>query len=390
MAVKKRIGIFLYSMAAGGAERVVSVLLPELARRYEVTLFLMNETLFYPVPDEVEIVWLERSRPDEAGWRKLFKLPWLAWRYRRLLESYKIELSLSLMNRPNYINVLAKMIGTSCKVVISERTAPLEIYGGSHMKNRISRWLIRRLYPRADSVVVNAYGIFEDLKKNFAIPEKNITIIPNPINLETIPYPKHQTNKNNDPFVFLAVGRLERQKNHALLIKALAQSKHQNTVLSIYGEGPLRPELEALIARCGLKDRVHLAGRTDEIFYKMQSADCLLLGSDFEGFPNVLVEALACGLPVISTDCISGPREILAEEKEYDTPTRHFRIVQYGILVEKNNTDAMSAAMDEVYRNKTLREHLKKLGPKRAKAFAHRNIAKQFICVIEGTLNHEA
>ncbi len=385
--MKKKIGIFLYSMGAGGAERVVSVLLPELLRRYEVTLFLMNDTLFYPVPDGVEIVWLERSRPDEAGWRKLLKLPRLARRLKRRCEARRIETLFCLMNRPNYIGALARAMGWPGRLILGERGTPSLQYAGSSFQARANRWLIRTLYPQADRITTNSHGARIDLQKRFGVPAAKLSVLYNPFDLEAIEARCSPEAKEAGTFVFVTVGRLDEGKNHRLLIEAFAKIRDERMRLWIVGDGPLRGELEAL-ARRTAEDAVRFFGTRDP-FGVLAAADTFVFGSRREGLPNVLIEALACGLPVVSTDCRSGPREILAEESDYETPTRGFRKARYGILVEEDSVTAMAAAMKEVYNNRLLRENLMKNARSRARDFDKSRIVGNVAALIEGTDRHE-
>jgi len=366
VAVKRRLGIVLYSLSAGGAERVVSVLLPYLLKRYEITLFLMNDTLYYSLPQGVETVWLEHSAPDEPGWLKLLKLPLLAWRLKRACQKRRIKRVLTLMNRPNYIGVLAKLYGWRGYLIIGERGTPSRQYAGNTPHARINRWLIRTLYPRADKVTANSYGALTDLKERFGVPPQKLAVFYNPFKPPERIQVREAVEKESGTFVFVTVGRLDEGKNHRMLIEAFKRVRQPHMRLWIVGDGPLRSELEAQAK--SLDGAVTFWGRQDP-FALLHTADVFVFGSKREGLPNVLIEALYCRLPVISTDCMSGPREILADERDYAEPTRGYRVVTYGILVEEENVQSMAGAMKEVYNNKNLREMLAERAAERADFF---------------------
>jgi len=139
----KKLAVFLYSMGPGGAERVVSNLLPALCEKYEVHLVLMSEVVAYEIPSAVKIHFLERSDPYESGVKKLFRLgllfPFLALNYKKLCDDLAIDLHFVLMNRPCYIALLARITGVKGRMVISERSCPSVIYksGLSGLANRI-------------------------------------------------------------------------------------------------------------------------------------------------------------------------------------------------------------------------------------------------------------
>jgi N-acetylgalactosamine-N,N'-diacetylbacillosaminyl-diphospho-undecaprenol 4-alpha-N-acetylgalactosaminyltransferase len=384
--VKKRLAILIYSLAAGGAERVVSTVLPYLQNRFNVTLVLMNETIFYPVPEGMKVVYLERSEVEEAGWKKLMKLPWLGWRYARWLRENDIDTSWSLMSRPNYVNILAKIFGSPSGTVISERAMPSLQYGYPGLASWINRQLIRSLYPKADLILANSAGNRSDLIRHFGIPESKISVVYNPFDLkriETFCMDSASVQKKERLFTFVTVGRLDEGKNHRMILEAFAKLKERNTRLLIIGEGPLRSELESLARRRGLWERVSFLGRQSNPFAYMAAADCFLFASRHEGFPNVLVEALACGLPVISTDCPSGPREILDERQNYDEEITGLYEARYGWIVPVDDVDAMEEGMERVYNNTESRAEISKRARERARTFDTERMVPKFCDLLE-------
>ncbi len=341
---KSNIAIFLYSMASGGAERVVSHLLPYLSEKYQVTLVLMNQTINYEIPQKLPVVYLERSHADEPALLKLLKLPWLAWRYKKWLDSNGIDISFSFMNRPNYINALASLFGTSCKIIISERGAPSKQYEGSSPFALINRILIRVLYPQANHISVNSQGSLADLKYHFGIT-KPITVFYNPVDISSIALDRPKDLTHHKPIRCISIGRLDEGKNHKLQIDVLSRFTCNEIRLDILGEGRLESKLKKYIRNKKCEDIIFLQGR-QEPFSWLHSSNIFLFSSRHEGFPNVLLEALACKMAIISTDCSNGPRELLAPNTEPMFRLKSgYELGEYGILVAVDDTDAFYDAL---------------------------------------------
>ena len=376
--MKKNLSILIYSLAGGGAERVVSILLYELQKEFNITLFLMNDTIFYEIPHDVKVVYLKKSNPTEGGIKKLLKLLFLAWEYK---QSNKSDISLSFMNRPNYVNIIAKIFGMRSRIIVSERTAPSQEYSTNGIKDQVSKYLIRYLYPKADVIIANARGMEMDLIDNFGI-KQNMKVINNPLDVDKI------LKKQKEPidielkkFSFITVGRFFKQKNHKLLIEAM---DIMDANLYIIGDGELREEIETQIRELNLQDRVFLLGRKINPYKYLSKADCFVFSSDYEGFPNVLLEALVCGLPIISTDCQSGPREILAPDTDVGFKLKEgIEIAKYGILTPVEDKAHLQKAMHLIISNKRLRASYREKAWSRAKSFDKQIIVNEFIDILK-------
>ncbi|WP_019624876.1 glycosyltransferase [Thioalkalivibrio thiocyanoxidans] len=192
---------------------------------------------------------------------------------------------------------------------------------GKTSLQRLLRYLpVRRLYPQADAIVAVAGPVAEDLARIGSIPPERFRVIPNPVISPELPERAGQVADHPwlDPAaleatpVVLAVGRLKPQKDFATLLRAFARLHAQRTCrLIILGEGPERARLQHLARELDIADHVDLAGFRANPYPFMRTASLLVLSSRFEGSPNVLVEAMALGTPVVATDCPSGPRDIL-------------------------------------------------------------------------------
>lgn len=345
---KERLAILIYSMGGGGAERVVSTLLPEFIARFDVHLVLFEEIIAFDIYG-VKPHILGGSNRCECGILKLLKLPILAFKYAKFLRKNEITHSFSLMNRPNYINILSRLInlvfGFHAKVIISERATPSLQYEGSGVSAIINRFLIRTLYNFAPTIIANSYGNSLDLVDNFGVSREKVITIHNPFNIKKIVDKATEESPfaGESRFVFVSVGRLDSGKNHALLISAMEAFKGENVALYIVGDGELEESLRMQIIESDLSDQVYLSGFKGNPYPYIAGADAFLFGSRYEGFPNVLVEALALGTPVISSDCKSGPREILSFGGE--RLDSGYEVCEYGILVATDDRESMIAAM---------------------------------------------
>ena len=363
--MKKNIGILIYSLSGGGAERVVSYLLHYCkSNSVNYTLFLMNNDIRYQLPKNIRIVYLEKSEANEQGFKKLVKIPYLSFKYYKLLKKYNIEVSISFLTRPNYINMSSKIFKRKIKIILSERAYPSFEYAGKSVKARINRFLIRKIYPHSNLIISNSIGNANDLINNFAINSSIIKVIHNPVDKFKIDKIKsNRTFFDNNFINFITVGRLDDGKNHKFLINAINEMKNSFLRLYIFGEGVNFNKLLNLIKELKLENQIFLMGFEANIYEYLKGADCFLFGSRHEGFPNVILEALACELPVISTNCKSGPDEILLGKV---LEIKNIIKTKFGILVPENNLILFVEALNFFIENredfkldkKTFREKL--------------------------------
>lgn len=327
-----RVALFLPSLHGGGAERVMLTLAKGFAERglsVDLVLARAEGPYLAEVPSSVHLVDLKAPRV-------LLALPSLVSYLRR-------ERPRALISALDHANVLAlwarALARVPVRVVVSvHNTLSLAT---SHAQNLRARWIplcIRLFYPWADAVVAVSQGVAEDLIRLTGLPREKIEIIYNPVVtpelLAKAQEPlDHPWFAPGEPPVILGVGRLTEQKDFPTLIRAFALVRAQRPVrLMILGEGKDRPKLEALVRELGLQDDVALPGFVPNPFAYMVRAAVFVLSSRWEGLPTVLIEALACGTPVVSTDCPSGPREILEDGK-------------WGRLVPVGDVDALADAI---------------------------------------------
>jgi glycosyltransferase involved in cell wall biosynthesis len=184
---------------------------------------------------------------------------------------------------------------------------------------KLLRWLIARAYGGAQAVIAISRGVADDLITVTGIPEKRVFSIYNPLDLERVTRQSRETVEHpwlavGAPPVVLAVGKLKRQKDYPTLVQAFARVRaHREARLVILGEGEERARIERLVKILGIEADVYLPGFVENPFAWMARVSVFVLASAWEGLSNVLLEALACGCTIVSTDCPSGPREILAD-----------------------------------------------------------------------------
>jgi len=367
---RKKVGVFIYSLDGGGAERVVSILLKEVCKRTEVVLILMSDKIVYPIPDTVEVLLLENSNGSEINLFKFLKIPILAWKFNSLCKVHNIGTVLSFMNRPSYISALSRHFKNNSRLVIFERSTPSEMYKDFSPKSILNKFLIRVLYSKSDLVVSNSAGNRNDLINNFGLKENSVLTLNNPIDVKRIlKMSKSSVNVDFSRFSFISVGRIDEGKNHNLLLEAYKRLDAPNSQLIIVGDGPLKHRLVKKINDYNLEEKVLIIGFDSNPYKYMARSDVFLFSSNYEGFPNVLVEALSCGLPVVSTDCRSGPREILENGK-------------YGVLTKVGSVESMTRSMDRLYLDADYRRSLSQKALTRALEFDKNVIMKSFLSKI--------
>jgi N-acetylgalactosamine-N,N'-diacetylbacillosaminyl-diphospho-undecaprenol 4-alpha-N-acetylgalactosaminyltransferase len=347
---------------AGGAERVVSILVNELSKTEEVHLFLIEQEIEFEISSHVKVFSLNQNSKRSSIY-KYFKIFVIANQYSKFCKENNCYSSLSFLSRANYINILSKFFGNKSKIIISERTYLSEYLKQLSFTQRvISKFLTKLLYPRADKVISNSKQSLLDLQSNFGVNQSS-TVILNPLPLDKINQLKvHQTDFpfNNETFYFIHVGKFRREKNHLLLLNAFALiSKGKTCELLLIGDGEERSVIENEINKLSLNKYVHLLGQQSNPYKYVAKANCLLLTSKFEGLPNVILEALAVDTPVISTDCNSGPREILAPLSNLNQKTDSIEVAEFGILIKNQDIKQLANAMELIMTNKELHQKLK-------------------------------
>ena len=335
------VAIFVRSFGGGGgAERVMLNLASALAARGNPLDLVMGRReghFLEEIPDTVTVVDLAIGSPRRLL-PALWAMPHVAWRLgtaaltpkaawllsavpalTAYLNRRRPAALLSALGYPNVAALLARRSGaTPTRVVVSEHNHLST--SAAHARKRHERTfpdLAARLYPAADGIVAVSHGVADDLARTLRLPRSRITTIYNPIfrseiDIEALARPAHAWLAPNAPPVLLGIGKLKPQKDFACLIRAFARVRATRPVrLILLGDGPQRESLLALARTLGVADAVALPGFVANPFAYLGRAAAFVLSSAWEGLANVVIEALACGCPVVSTDCPSGPAEIL-------------------------------------------------------------------------------
>lgn len=368
-----KIAFIINSLEGGGAERVIQTLANYLVNQnHEIYVFLLNEgNKVYEFDSDVKIILLKTSVLSK-GLGKILFIPLQSIELQILLSKFKIKYAISFLIRANLVFSFTKFFSTQ-RVIISERSFSQKHYDKKNIKNSVLKYLIKKLYSKANLIISISNGIKESLIEDFNIEESKIKVIYNPQDLIGI---KNNTSTLKLDFekklkYFITIGRLVELKDHKTLINAFkaVNEEFKNTRLLILGEGPLRSEIQMQIDNLNLKSKILLLGFVKNPYVYLKNSDIFVFSSKFEGFGNVLVEAMTCGLPVISTNCISGPSEILDNGN-------------YGMLTPVSNVDAMENAMKTMLKNNNLKK-FKEKSLHRASDFDVEIIANKYLNILK-------
>lgn len=342
------LAIVLSGLGLGGVQRTMLTLAEGIAARgIPVDLVVPDGRGPFraQVPQNVRLVELD------AG---MARLPWFRARKRRrslvstpalarYLERARPRAAFSASHYVNLSLLAARRLSRhELPVVVSQRThlsRAVRNAGFPFRRRLFLGGLVRAAYPAADAIVAVSAGVADDLAEVAGLARERIEVIPNPLRLEQVregaakPTP-HPWLAPGEPPVCLAVGRLAAQKDFPTLLRAFARVRRNRSArLLVLGEGRERAALEACIRKLDLAEDVELPGYVENPFAWMSRARLFVLSSAYEGLPGVVIQALACGCPVVSTDCPSGPREILKGG-------------ELGALVPVGDSDALATAID--------------------------------------------
>ena len=330
MTKTKSVAIYLTSMTMGGVERVALNLCKGLIDEgYEVDLVLVEATgkLLNDVSSEVSVVDLEADRVLTS------LLP-----LRKYISSRKPDVLYAMMTEPNVVAVGAhRTIATDTRLILSEHN--MLSRSSETIKDYFARagaWL---LYPFADAVVAVSEGVQADLLANTRLNGDDISMIYNPVDIESIrdralEPADHEWLADDDLTVILSGGRHVPQKGFDTLLNAFSRIEQDDIRLLLFGTGPETESLKKQASALGINNDISFLGFIENPYAYMAAADVFTLSSKYEGFGLVLIEALACGCPVVSTDCESGPAEILEQG-------------EYGPLVPVGDVEALTASIEQ-------------------------------------------
>lgn len=340
------------SLSAGGAERVLVLLskgLAALGHRVSVVTVFGEGKDFYALPGGVDRIALDMGKTTRTPVEKITTNVRRLSSLRRALRRIDPDVVISFMPEANVLTLLAAL-RSKTPVIVTEHADPREDW-----TNRTWKGLRRLSYRLASRVVSVSDGVDEYFSW---IPTVKRAVIPNPISLAEPDAPAGRPLALAWPRAVAAMGRLEREKGFDLLVDAFARlaADFPDWGLVILGDGSQRGPLESLAAGHGLRERVELPGVLEDPFSTLKRADLFVLSSRSEGFGNALVEAMACGLPVIATECWHAPPGIVRHGVD-------------GLLIPLEDVDALSAAMAQLMADDDQRRRLASEAVKAAQRF---------------------
>lgn len=391
MGKRIRVLFFLSSLAGGGAERNTLNLLKVLNRsKYDGHLGLIRAEgpLLEEVPGDIEIVELQSRAGQPLNWvpipagKGFLKTAVLL---RRIVDCLEPDVLLSNMPETSLPTSLVRHSHhkRSFRWIVTEHNdtnTRLEQVIANRTKRLILRRWIQVSYSVADHVIAVSEGVKRGLAEHFGISPTNMTVIHNPMDISRIqkeakepisfPWPEEQ--------VILGVGKLKKQKGFDILIRAFAEVRRKVFArLIVLGSGELKGELEALAHRLGVEDYVTLVGFVSNPWAYMARSDAFVLSSRWEGFGNVIVEAMACGTPVIAADCDYGPGEIITHGKN-------------GLLVPVEDVESLAETTCRLLEDREMAKSLKQEGYRRALDFDSKKICSQYEDVFKKVVEHAA
>ncbi len=386
----KSIDFLINSLGNGGAERVVLALAKNfLAQGKQVRIIALSRSCVYEIPQGIEMIYLDDITDEERSSLKRMALILRdAWRLKKIIKTYQIEQIQSHLFRSNYVNILSRLLGARHRVqVVNHSVASRFLDAG--ISGKIYLFLMRHLYPKADRVVTISKRMLIDLASLVPLKGVATSVIYNPYDVKMLLDAKSQPLE--PPFDFkmghrylLAIGRLIPLKRYEDILYALAKLPHEVELLILGEDGGSLATLRSIQMQLGLEDRVHFLGQIANPFPFMKRADLLVLSSQTEGFPNVLIEAMLCGTAVIASDCLSGPREILAPDSDLlDQLQEGLEWATYGVLYPVGDRERLSEGISTLLEDRSRRTLYEQKGIKRAMSFAVERIALEYQAILE-------
>ncbi|MCX8015706.1 MAG: glycosyltransferase [Patescibacteria group bacterium] len=391
--------ILINSLGGGGAEQIVLNLSNSLD--FEKIILLENEIVYKINPGKIII--LSNYTRKTNSFLKYLSMPIYILKLLRFIKKYKNKkiTILSFLERANFVNIFLKFF-IKHKSIVSVHINLIDGYAGFR---KIIHPLIKFFYSRADLIIAVSNGIKKSLEA-LGLCLDNIRVIYNPHQIQEI-INKRNESMGNYGIIFknqtiINSGRLTEQKNQKFLLEIfkLLKKEYKSLKLVILGDGPLKKNLISLSKAMNLnvfvddsdvlsdKFDVYFLGFQENPFKFIARSDVFILTSLWEGFPNVIIEALACGTPVISSDCKSGPREILAPNSDFSYQTDKIEFADYGVLlpVPNENNDTIEYWVNTIKKfleNDDLRKKYSIKAEERAKDFDLEKIVPQWEKLLE-------
>lgn len=378
-AAQTRVLFLLPTLEGGGAERTVLTLIPHLqARGLDARVGLLARG--GALDDAIDPAWVVLTRLA-PGWMSYPQIPGRAHLVAAVPLVPLQQLDLLLRFRPHV--VVSCTASMNLAALLSTRAygrrrvawilregnntrAMLESDMRGRLGRTVRRWATRLAYRAPDRVVTISNGVAEGLARDFGVSRERVRVLHNPIEVSRIRRLAHDGNGTRFPSRFIvACGRLHPQKGFDLLLRAFAAQRDPDLAAVILGEGPERSRLESLARELGIGARLIMPGFVPNPWAWIAHASAFVLSSRWEGFGSILVEAMACGVPVVAADCNYGPREIVRDGET-------------GLLARAGDAESLAAAVRRVLTTPALRDRLAAGGRRRAMDFEALPIADRY------------
>ncbi len=396
--MRKKILFLITSLTGGGAERVVCNLSRVLSDKADIDI-LVNSESKKDYPHGGRVLTLGMDFTKELTWGVQFKALIRRMRMlRKLKKEGGYDACISFMDGSNFANILSGK--KYCKVIVSERIML------SQCRTKKYRYfvypMVKLLYPHADTVAAVSNECALDLRRNFGISADKLTAVYNGVDHDFI---KEMAEKepavrmDKECFYFLNIGRLLQQKGQWHLIRAFSRVSrtHKNARLMICGSGSDEKYLKKLARECGVEKEVIFAGFCENPYAIASRCDAYVSTSLFEGFSNVLIEAMTCALPIISVDFKSSAREILSPDTSFEHKLKKgLERAEYGLITPQNSGEyregadpleesekALVQAMELMIEDDELRQHYKEKSLERATSLTLETIAQKWLDLLE-------
>ncbi|MCD4711907.1 MAG: glycosyltransferase [Clostridiales bacterium] len=391
----KKINFIIPTLSSGGAERVVSNLSLLLNDDFHCNIILLNydTEIMYPYKGTIE--YLDKENHRGNFFLKIKTIIMKIYRLKKSKQKDTSAVTISFLEYPNLINILSH--GKE-PMILSVRNH-MSTKHGKNLKGIIWNYSIKHLYPKANKIVAVSKEIKKDLINNYQLDESKIKVIYNSYPIEKIQelsivdVDSEYVDIFNHPVV-ITVGRLNAQKGHWHLIRSFSRVKKNipDAKLVILGEGNMENYLKNLAIELNLKKDIHFLGFQKNPFKFISKSKIFVLSSFHEGFPNALAEAMACGIPVLSTDCLSGPREILAPDEFHKQEIVYgLNKDRYGVLLpvcdgKRYSSDyplskeelTMAESIITVLNDEEMRKYFSKQSLSRIKDFEIKNLISEW------------
>ena len=351
----RNIALIIQKLNGGGAERAIANLSKDLYKNYNVYIIVFDgKNIAYPYSGEL----IDLNIPASKNiFSRIINSLKRIYKVKKIKKELNINTSISFMPGANIVNLFSK----SKDIIITSERNMMSIVS----KNKLDRLIIKFIAKYSDKTISLSEGVKKDLIDNFNINPNKIVTLYNSCNYKVLNKYSEEVDDiikglDRDKRYIVNVGRLHKQKGQWHLIKAFKKVNDimPESRLIILGEGELLDSLKELSKKLGIEDKIYFLGYIKDYHKILEMCEIFVFTSLVEGLGNVLLESLSFGLPVISTDCYSGPREILAPNTDIDVEINTSEMAEYGILVPRFKDKDIDLNNLDIYEEEILADQI--------------------------------